>query len=396
MNHLLSYISAEPATIPVLTDTKALATKSLGTLVKLEPFLTDAEQFEVIKITTECCLPSPTLSPNTKRKDITISQEDNIKLTNDLLEELQSLLIIILSRRYTSENLENIFKHLDNWCRSTEVTERIRSMEIVVQLLDNYEKNTRDNENARILPLQTHIIGRMVPRCSDPNVSVRQMAITCIQLTLKICASVPGEEDQLVNALTVLKERAESDEANSLFSLCNDLSKVLCKKLSSDFLWLTVQVLIEGLIDYQGHSSSGACVVLNNIVKQRGQSLVENIPDLVDCIHQQLPHITNTQTRTGTLRCIRTLGYQFLEPMVTHLLNKPFAWDSELIAIWEVISGDTQLVTNVIKHLLEVLTLTLPYQEKARTSATSPVVTYQRTETQIPKAVSYQLNIGKV
>lgn len=39
-----------------------------------------------------------------------------------------------------------------------------------------------------------------------------------------------GEDDQLVNALTVLKERAESDEPNSLFALCNDLSKVSCRK----------------------------------------------------------------------------------------------------------------------------------------------------------------------
>ena len=51
--------------------------------------------------------------------------------------------------------------------------------------------------------------------------------------------------------------------------------------------------------------------------------------------------------------------------------------------------GDNQLMSNVVKHLLEVLTLTLPYQEKSRTSATSGVISYQRTETPIPKAVSY-------
>lgn len=44
---------------------------------------------------------------------------------------------------------------------------------------------------------------------------------------------IPGEEDQLVNALSLLKERAENDEASSLFSLCTDLSKV---KLVPPFL----------------------------------------------------------------------------------------------------------------------------------------------------------------
>ena len=35
-----------------------------------------------------------------------------------------------------------------------------------------------------------------------------------------------GEVDQLVDALTILRERAENDDPNALFSLCNDLSKV--------------------------------------------------------------------------------------------------------------------------------------------------------------------------
>ena len=61
---------------------------------------------------------------------------------------------------------------------------------------------------------------------------------------------------------------------------------------------------------------------------------------------------------------------------------------SELVALWEVLTGDVQLMPPVINHLLEVLTLTLPYQEKARTSATSGVISYQRNETPIPKAVS--------
>lgn len=63
------------------------------------------------------------------------------------------------------------------------------------------------------------------------------------------------------------------------------------------------------------------------------------------------------------------------------------------MAIWEVMRGDNQLMSNVIKHLLEVLSLTLPYQEKSRTSATSGVISYQRTETSVPKAVRIDINM---
>lgn len=81
----------------------------------------------------------------------------------------------------------------------------------------------------------------------------------------------------MVDALGLLRERAEQDEPNSLFSLINDLSKVLCKKIAGDNLWTLVLYLLDGLVDYQGHSSSGSCVVLNQIIKLRGKSLDEHV-----------------------------------------------------------------------------------------------------------------------
>ena len=38
-----------------------------------------------------------------------------------------------------------------------------------------------------------------------------------------------GVPDQMVDAITLLRERAENDEANVLYSLVNDLSKVYTK-----------------------------------------------------------------------------------------------------------------------------------------------------------------------
>ena len=86
-----------------------------------------------------------------------------------------------------------------------------------------------------------------------------------------------GVQDQLVDALSLLHERAEQDDPNSLFSLVNDLSKVLCKKISGENLWSLLLHLLDGLVDHQGHSSSGACVVLNQIVKLRGKSLDDQV-----------------------------------------------------------------------------------------------------------------------
>lgn len=58
---------------------------------------------------------------------------------------------------------------------------------------------------------------------------------------------------------------------------------MLCKKVSDSYLWSLVTFLLEGLVDYQAHSSSGACVVLNNMVKLRGSVLSEQVP--CSCVH---------------------------------------------------------------------------------------------------------------
>lgn len=173
--------------------------------------------------------------------------------------------------------------------------ERTRSMGSFICMMKAYMVHSESEECSRHLPLQGQILGRMVPRCSDPKLYIRQTAIDCIQITLRISTCMPGKnvkrreaqstqlcvylgiQDQLVDALSLLRERAEQDEPNSLFSLINDLSKVLCKKISGDNLWSLVVYLLEGLVDHQGHSSSGACVVLNQIVKLRGKSLEEQV-----------------------------------------------------------------------------------------------------------------------
>ncbi len=45
---------------------------TLSIYSKLNPRLTEADQFEIIKIVTDSIIPATMLSPNTKRKEITV------------------------------------------------------------------------------------------------------------------------------------------------------------------------------------------------------------------------------------------------------------------------------------------------------------------------------------
>ena len=53
--------------------------------------------------------------------------------------------------------------------------------------------------------------------------------------------------------------------------------------------------------------------------------------------------------------------------------------------MWQVLAADKQLVTDIFTHMLETLSLGLPYQEKPKGNSGETV----KMETPIPKAVSF-------
>ncbi|CAI8027043.1 Maestro heat-like repeat-containing protein family member 1 [Geodia barretti] len=379
LNHLLDYIHGEPVAVTITTETRALAINALTTLVKLDPQLSEAEQFDVIKAATDSVFPLLVMTSPSKKDSVTV--EESTLLREGALSSVTSLLIVVLSKQFSSGNLYSIFKSSDD-------QERNRGVLCFLELMKAYQLHSDTDETSRELEIQGELLGRMVPRCTDPSLDTRLAAIDCVQMILRVSTCDPGVPDQMVDAVTLLRDRAESDEANILYSLVNDLSKVFCKKVADRNLWSLMTFLLEGLVDSQAHSSSAACVVLNNIVKLRGGSLGEQIPDLVDGLHEKLDGIYTPQTRTGTLRCMRTICSQYLVPTISHLLDKPLPWDKNLVAMWHILAGEAHLLKSVFLNLLEVLSLSLPYQEKAKGQGKVTII-----ETTLPKAASNAVGV---
>lgn len=66
-----------------------------------------------------------------------------------------------------------------------------------------------------------------------------------------------------------------------------------------------------------------------------------------------------------------------------HVMKNIFALSSfrQLVSMWEVLVSDEATITKVFQHILEVLSFSLPYQEKPKGNKTI------RIETDVPKAV---------
>ncbi|XP_060593728.1 maestro heat-like repeat-containing protein family member 1 [Ruditapes philippinarum] len=389
LTHLQTYMQLE-STLNIGNETRALAMKSCTTLVKLDPILNDADMFDLIKTVTDCVFPLPLdggFTPKKGKSDL--DQEETEVLMEATIEALEELLTELLTKNCTPNAFDNILKHLIPWYLSLHDHERQRSMKTTHVLLQYLLENIDTSQKLEF----THehvLLARLVPRCSDPCIEVRQMSMDCIQTTLLIAQRCEGlgadHKDQMVEALPTLKERLQKGDPNVLYSVVNDLAKVISKKLPSSQLKPFIEIIQEGLLDPQSHSSSGACVVLNGIMKNRGTELQKEVENILSSVHSKLFQIQFAQTKTGALRTIRTLSQHHLLLVLKSLLNYPLPYDENVVEIWKILSQDPQITTVMFDHMLELYQKSLPYEEKPQ-EGREPV----RKATQVPLAITCAL-----
>ncbi|XP_069113199.1 maestro heat-like repeat-containing protein family member 1 isoform X7 [Argopecten irradians] len=370
LSYLQSYMKAE-STTSITNETRALAMKSCATLVKLDPKLSEAEVFDLIKTATDCLfvLPKEGTSPKKGKEESYDQTLEAEVLLQSTTEAMHDLICVILSKDLTPNGLECVFKHTMKWFHELEDHRRVRSLETLL-MAEEYILENIDPSSDEINGFENEctILARLVPRCTDPNTQVRQLAVDCIQVVLKMASRIDGNpagsRDQMIDALSTLKERLEKGDPTVLFSVINDLAKVIAKKLPADQLQTFLEVLQDGLLDPQSHSSSGACVVLNGMMKARGGEVLKQVGNIVTSLHEKLGQIEFAQTRTGTLRTIRTLTSFHLTSVMQTLLNFPLPYDPNVVEIWQILSQDSQITASMLDHLLETLQRTLPYEER--------------------------------
>ncbi|BFZ13379.1 hypothetical protein BsWGS_16418 [Bradybaena similaris] len=388
--HMQNYIKAEP-TSHLATETRLLAMNTCTNLLKLQPQLTPAEVFDLVQVCTDSLFPlSVTGLPPKKAKEENAAEileaqalmEATFNAFYDMLKE-------ILKKDCTPGGLESIFKHLGQWILSEVEHERERALQtwLVVQQFYLETVQIKDPQNLENMGL---FLARLIPRCTDPVTRIRQLAIDCVHTTLKIALRLEGNpldhKDQMVDALPTLKERLRKDDPNLLFSVVNDLSKVIAKKLPADHLVPFIEILQQGLLDPQSHSSSGACVVLNGIMKLRGGDIRPKVEVFLATLYEKLSQIHCPQTKVGTLRTIRTMAGHHLIPTLTSLLTYSLPYDENVVEIWKILAQDSNLTALIFEHFLELLIKSLPYEEKPE-SKDKPL----RTATIVPLAVTYAL-----
>jgi hypothetical protein len=98
--------------------------------------------------------------------------------------------------------------------------------------------------------------------------------------------------------------------------------------MTTDELFPLTEMLVDGLVDRHETSSSGACVVLNCVLRTRGNELSQHASKLVHQMMLSLKSIASEQTLNGVLHCIRSITAHNFMDVCGELLNLTIPYDS--------------------------------------------------------------------
>uniref|UniRef100_A0A674EIK7 Maestro heat like repeat family member 1 n=1 Tax=Salmo trutta TaxID=8032 RepID=A0A674EIK7_SALTR len=282
-------------------------------------------------------------------------------LYKDTFNALQELLRNILVRDLSPDGLQSVFKHIEEWLSSGQDHERERAMNTTAHILEFYFNNLHVKNMVTFHNLGS-LLGRLAPRCTDPNPLVRRAAIDCIYTLLYIQLRYEGfsldYKDDSVERLITLRESMDNPDHSVLYKTCSELAKIISKRLPQQQLNTLIFMLFEGLVDSQSNCSRASSVLLNTLLKHRGVS------EMLEVLHIRLQMISEDQVKVSVAQSILILATQHLQTVINTLISFPLPFDSWSCEMWIALGADSKLASQIMEMLMEKLNIMVPYVDK--------------------------------
>uniref|UniRef100_A0A8C7RJB3 Maestro heat-like repeat family member 1 n=1 Tax=Oncorhynchus mykiss TaxID=8022 RepID=A0A8C7RJB3_ONCMY len=286
-------------------------------------------------------------------------------LYKDTFNALQELLRNILARDLNPDGLQSVFKHIEEWLSSGQGHERERAMNTTAHILEFYFNNLHVKNMVTFHNLGS-LLGRLAPRCTDPNPLVRRAAIDCIYTLLYIQLRYEGfsldYKDDSVERLITLRESMDNPDHSVLYKTCSEL--IISKRLPQQQLNTLIFMLIEGLVDSQSNCSRASSVLLNTLLKNRGAGLQDLVSEMLEVLHIRLQMISEEQVKVSVAQSILILATQHLQTVINTLISYPLPFDSWSCEMWIALGADSKLASQIMEMLMEKLNIMVPYVDK--------------------------------
>uniref|UniRef100_A0A8B9RK32 Maestro heat-like repeat family member 1 n=1 Tax=Astyanax mexicanus TaxID=7994 RepID=A0A8B9RK32_ASTMX len=212
------------------------------------------------------------------------------------------------------------------------------------------------------------LLGRLAPRCTDPNPGVRRAAIDCIYVLLHIQLRYEGfsldYKDDSVEGLLTVREKLNDPDHSVLYRSCSELTKIISKRLPQQQLNTLIFMLFEGLVDSQSNCSRASSVVLNTLLKNRGAGLQDLVPEMLEVLHNRLQVIGEEQVKVAVAQSILILATQHLQTVITTLISYPLPFDSWSCEMWTALGADSTVARQIMEMIVEKLNVIAPFVDK--------------------------------
>ncbi|XP_043923633.1 maestro heat-like repeat-containing protein family member 1 isoform X2 [Protopterus annectens] len=391
VKYMLEFIKAEPLD-SLKTAIRLNALTACRYLVNLQPPLSETDNFELISSCLNNIFCLPPVEQEKRREERASEIGDKESLYDQTMTALQNLLNSILLQDLSPDGLQTVFKHIEGWLTSPREWERERAIVSTFFLLKFYLKKLNIRTVVSFHNLGA-LIGRLAPRCSDPSLIVRQSAIDCLYTLLCIQLRYEGfaldYKDELVENLNKLRGDLDHPDPTILFHTCSEIAQVIGKRLPHTQVNTLLFMLFEGLVDAQRDCARTASVLINSLVKGRGNGLQEQVLEILEVLYIQLQAIAEDHVKHSVTHTVYLLASQHSTSVLSCLLTYPLPYDSYTCSMWKALAVNTTIATKSMELLLDRLSKHLPYEEKKESILRNSPKRYATVQ---PLAVTCALN----
>ncbi|XP_064443774.1 maestro heat-like repeat-containing protein family member 1 isoform X13 [Mirounga angustirostris] len=211
------------------------------------------------------------------------------------------------------------------------------------------------------------LIGLFSPRCADLWPATRQEAVSCVYALLYLHLGYEGfsrdYRDDAIERLLTLKEGLAHPDPAILFHTCHSIAQIIAKRLPPEQLISLLLTMFEGLGDPDKNCSRAATVMINCLLKERGNMLLEKVPEIVSVLRSKLQETREEYVLQAARHSVYLLASQHCAAVVSSLLGSPLPFDSHTCILWRALAVEPGLTTQVLGLLLEKMSRDVPFKE---------------------------------
>ena len=354
-------------------ESKHVALTTTLHLIQCPPFVSQMTRCSLMKACFTAVFPSLVCHHFAKAEDFSeLSKKEN-DLRN-MVKSLELMVQVLLKQEMEQSTLDEIFTLLEPWLKKEYPLSREMACKILCLALHTFVENVAfEVGSPTSFAPGPYVIGSLIPRCFDSSRSVQTLALSCLQLSVKILAVFEGHSPENIEPITAKlvalmgMSPNNNDEPLNMAQVARTVSELLSTQMQHEQLYPLVTSAIEGLCDGVLCSARGTSLVICKLLEKRANELHSHTADLVSRFYDILLDIGEMEeTRIRILSSIRTICSHSPRQAVQYLLSHPVATarDAVLASIWQVLAQDKTLAQEVLRQLLQEIETESLYQEE--------------------------------